>query len=380
MSKQLVDSSIRDSRKNVEINIGKACNTKCVFCLDGMPSKEQTAFMPFEEMKQELERWRALGHLSVGFLGGEPTIYPKIVESVAYAAQLGYSRITIATNALMMRRPAFVDKLVAAGLTRVTISMHGHTAALEDKLSDVPGAFEKKCRAIELLLAQRARGALRDGVSVNVVLNGWNYRRLPKMMRFFFEELGLDDMRVNFVRPEGHAEANTDLTPTLSEVVAVLNKGILLNAYHFKKVFTFGGFPMCVLPRELLNSRNLLRATMGDVYRDMSTDCSIRSEGGDHGVAGVEGGRARFNWQDRKRFDLKHKLEPCRRCVCADVCEGVWRTYMDIYGDAEIAALEWQDGELIRTRPLPSQPPRARCGDSATQDAARDTARRPVSD
>ncbi len=380
MSKPFVDSSIRDERKNVEINIGKACNTKCVFCLDGMPTKEQSAFMPFEEMKSELERWRALGHLSVGFLGGEPTIYPKIVESVAYAAKLGYTRITIATNALMLRRPAFVDKLVAAGLTRVTISMHGHTKALEDKLSDVPGAFEKKCRAIALLQAQRARGALQDGVSVNVVLNGWNYRRLPKMMRFFFEELGLDDMRVNFVRPEGHAEANTDLTPTLSEVVGVLMKGILLNAYHFKKVFTFGGFPMCVLPRELLNSRNMLRSTMGDVFRDMSTDCSIRSEGGDHGVAGVEGGRARFNWQDRKRFDLKYQLAPCRQCACADVCEGVWSAYVDIYGDTEIAALDWHEGELVRSRPLPSRPPSPRNSNSANSPVRPETLRRPASD
>ena len=54
-------SPFRDPRRNVEINIGKTCNNKCVFCLDGMPTKEDKAFMPFEEMVSELNRYRAEG-------------------------------------------------------------------------------------------------------------------------------------------------------------------------------------------------------------------------------------------------------------------------------------------------------------------------------
>ena len=109
-----VDSTLRDARRNVEINVGKACNNKCVFCLDGMPTKEDQSFIDFDVMKSELERWAAEGHRSVGFLGGEPTMYPKIAESIAHARDLGFSRIAIATNAMMFRREAFVDKLIAA--------------------------------------------------------------------------------------------------------------------------------------------------------------------------------------------------------------------------------------------------------------------------
>jgi MoaA/NifB/PqqE/SkfB family radical SAM enzyme len=355
-----VESTLRDGRRNVEINVGKACNNKCVFCLDGMPSKEDQSFMDFEVMKAELERWRAEGHESVGFLGGEPTMYPRIAESIAYARDLGYTRIAIATNAMMFRRQSFVDKLLGAGLTRVTISMHGHTVALEDKLTDVPGAFVKKCEAIAKLRARRDAGELKDGLSVNIVLNGWNYKQLPKMMKFFFEQMDLADLRVNFVRPEGYAEGNADLTPTYSEVVPVLMKAVLLNEYHFKRVFTFGGLPLCVLPPELLNSRHLLSRYCGDIFRDLSTDCSIRSEGYADGVSTVEGGRARFNWQDRKRFDLKHHLEPCQRCELSEVCEGVWRGYLDIYGSDEVAALCWQAGKLRRDRPRLERGPEAR--------------------
>ena len=356
-----VESLLRDPRRNVEINLGKACNHKCVFCLDGVPSKEDKRFMPFDELKTELERWRDEGHLSVGFLGGEPTVHPHIIEAVAHARQLGFTRIAVATNALMFRREKFVDGMIDAGLTRVTISMHGHTQELEERLTEVPGGYAKKLTAIAHLQDRmRRNGALPDGLSVNIVLNGWNYRHLPQMMKFFFDEVGLDDLRVNFVRPEGYAEAIASLTPTYTEVVPVLMKAILLNEHRFKKTFTFGGFPMCVLPDELLNSKHLLPRYMGDIYRDLSTDCSIRSEAfGGHGVAQVDGGRARFNWQDRKRYDLKHHVATCNDCELGATCEGVWRGYLDIYGPTEASAVRRERGLLRRESPRLKEPPKA---------------------
>ncbi len=338
---------LRDRRRNIEINVSKACNNKCVFCLDGFPSKHNRQFMAWSEMKAELERWYEDGARSVGFLGGEPTIYPHIVESVAYARDLGYTRIAIASNITRMCRKKFADAMVDAGLTRVTVSIHGHTAELEDKLTRVPGVFEKKCRAIRYLQKRQAEGLLKDGLSINIVLNGWNYRVLPKMMKFFYDEMGLDDMRINFVRPEGYAEGSADLTPRYSDVVPVLIKAIILNERHFHKTFTFGGFPQCVLPRQIVDNEALLRKYMGE-YRDLSTDCSVQDQEKDgspptrsgrvDGVSVAEGGRSRFNWQDRKRYDLKGGPEACKSCSRRPVCEGVWRGYVDIHGTEEFTA------------------------------------------
>lgn len=361
MSTNQIPSELRDPRRNVEINVGKICNNKCVFCLDGMPSKEDHTFIPFDVMKSELERWRAEGHLSVGFLGGEPTTYPKIVEAVGYAKQLGFTRIALATNAMMLRREPFLDDLLAAGLSRVTVSMHGHTAALEDKLTMVPGGFEKKCTALRNLVARHKAGLLRDGVSVNAVINGWNYRDILPMMHFFFDEMQLEDLRINFVRPEGYAEDNAELVPTYTGLVPLLIRAIVLNEQRFKKVFTFGGIPMCMLPEALLRDEALLSRYVGDVYRDLSTDCSIRSDAVvDDGVAKSEGGRSRFNWQDRKRFDLKYQMPSCQRCEKTAICEGVWRGYLDIYGESEFAPLVTTPAGVGRTNPRLKEPPAAR--------------------
>jgi MoaA/NifB/PqqE/SkfB family radical SAM enzyme len=326
---------IRDTRRNVEINIGKACNNRCVFCIDGLPKREDRAYMDFEEMKRELAFWHESGSRSVGFLGGEPTTYPWIEQSIAYAKELGYTRIVIATNATKLRLTHFTDKLLEAGLTRTTISMHGHTPELEDRITRVPGVFEKKRDALRYLMQKRREGFLPDGVSVNIVINGWNYRHLLHMLKFFYEDIGLDDVRINFVRPEGYAEGDPELCPRFPQVVPYLVKAVALAETHWKhKTFTFGGFPLCTLPPALRDNDALLKRHMGE-YRDLSTDCSVRQDSEGFGIEQIEDGRSRFNWQDRKRFDLKNAPNACHKCSKVHLCEGVWRGYLDIHGDKE---------------------------------------------
>ena len=356
----------RDSRKNIEINLGKACNNRCVFCIDGLPKAEDRSYMAWPALRDEIDRWAAEGYRSVGFLGGEPTTHPQIVEAVAHARAVGFTRVTIATNATKLRLRHFTDRLLDAGLTRVTCSMHGHTAALEDKLTRVPGNFLKKVEALRYLAARRRAdpAVLPDGLSVNIVLNGWNHQHLPALLQFFYEKVGVDDIRANFIRPEGYAVGDAELTPTYAQVVPNLVKAIILAERHFKRVFTFGGFPMCVLPAALRRDAALLSRTMGE-YRDLSTACSIRSDGGDQlapehaGPDGqrqraasttvhfdAAGARARFNWQDRKRHDLKAHPDACGGCELNGVCEGVWKGYLDIWGAGGFQPVRLSDTAL----------------------------------
>ena len=143
-------------------------------------------------------------------------------------------------------------------------------------------------------------------------------------------------------------------------MIPILIKAVLLNEYHFKKMFTFGGVPFCVLPEQFLNSKNLVKKYVGDIYRDLSTSCSIRNEGFDVGVAQVDDRRARFNWQDRKRYDLKRHLEVCEKCVLTDTCEGVWRGYLDIYAGEEFSTLAVEQGRIVRRLPVVNAPPKAK--------------------
>lgn len=332
-----LDDHPMDTRRNVEINLGKRCNSRCVFCLDGQATAAQRQPIAFEELKREIRRWADLGHRSVGFLGGEPTTYPQLVEGVAYARQQGFSRITVATNGLRLHRPEYADELLAAGLTRVTVSLHSHRAELEDRFTTVVGSFEKKTAAIHHLIRRQGAGALPDGISINMVLNAWNAPHLLQIQKFFLRELQVVDLRINFIRAEGNAEGSRELTPRYARVVSPLMKAVALNETHYRHTLTFGGFPLCVLPQAFLNDEELVRRYFGE-YRDLATDCSIRSEG-PHGHVAIADQRARFNWQERKRQDLKSPIAVCGRCSAAARCEGVWNAYLELYGDEEFNPL-----------------------------------------
>lgn len=324
-----LNNPLRDGRSNVEINVGLRCNNRCVFCLNAEASKSAATFLPLEEMKAEIRRWADRGHRSIGFLGGEPTLYPHLLEAVSFARDCGFSRVAISTNGTRLHDTDFADRLIDAGLTRLTISMHGHAAPLEDRLTRVPGNFDKKRAAISHLLRRRAGGALKDGVSVNLVLNTLNYPHLLKIQKFFFETLEVHDLRVNFIRAEGVAAGNRELTPRFAQVVPVVMKALVLNETYYRRTFTLAGLPLCVLPRAMLRTPALLQSYVGE-YRDLTTDCSIDEEDSP-GVVASEG-RARFNWQERKRSQLKSPVPACGECQVRDQCEGVWVGYLEIYG------------------------------------------------
>ena len=86
--------------------------------------------MPFEQMRAELKRWHNDGHRSVGSRRRTHHL-PKDCGLGRLRQELGFTRIAIATNATKLRLHHFTDRILDAGLTRITISMHGHTAELE---------------------------------------------------------------------------------------------------------------------------------------------------------------------------------------------------------------------------------------------------------
>ena len=57
-------------------------------------------------------------------------------------------------------------------------------------------------------------------------------------------------------------------------------------------------------------------------------------------------GRERFNWQDRKRHDLKGHPRGCASCDLEPVCEGVWKGYLEIWGDREFRPVRLADTAL----------------------------------
>ena len=64
-----------------------------------------------------------------------------LLRVVATARRLGFARILLQTNGLRLTYGRYVDALVSAGVTDVSLNIKSHRAELHDRLSRKEGAY-----------------------------------------------------------------------------------------------------------------------------------------------------------------------------------------------------------------------------------------------
>jgi len=320
--------------RRIEVHLGTRCNSRCVFCMSSInrDAKEPWAGLP--RVKEELRHFYAEGCRAAGFLGGEPTVYPHIVDCVAYARKLGYAKIVICTNGMRLADPAFCRRLVEAGLTRVTVSVHSHEPEIEDRLiMRVPGALARKVRAVRNLVALRGRGLLPGDISLNPVLCRPTLGGLGGFVRFF-AALGVGDVRFNYIWPHGEVAADPAWTPSYREAMPAVVRLLLVNEKKPLLRLSFGGIPKCALKLARVPPR-LLEYLWSKYLDEGGFD-----PGNDVSMATKQGPlRDRFVWQQVKRDVLKTMGPDCGRCRHQKRCEGVWASYAALYGFTELVPL-----------------------------------------
>jgi MoaA/NifB/PqqE/SkfB family radical SAM enzyme len=177
------------------LNITTRCNAQCPFCIvyDSLnrPELDMTDAQIFEAIR----RARREGSTEIGYTGGEPSIHHRIVEVVAFAKGLGYTRQAMNTNGIRFKDPAFCRAILEAGLSSVDFSIHGHTDALHDEEVARPGALAAVRKACANLRA--LRGEYRFDLSATTVVTRRNYRHLREICELL-DELGFDNKRLKY--------------------------------------------------------------------------------------------------------------------------------------------------------------------------------------
>ncbi|OGR90685.1 MAG: hypothetical protein A2V88_10555 [Elusimicrobia bacterium RBG_16_66_12] len=159
------------------VRLTRVCNQRCVFCHDR--DAQDGTFASWEAVYRSLRAGRTQGMRRVVLSGGEPTVHPRYLEIVALAKKFGYGHIQTITNGRRFCYPAFLDAAVAGGLREATFSLHGHTPALHDRLTQVQGSFVQAVAGLRSALAKR--GLI---VSVDVVINAQNLPTLREHLEF----------------------------------------------------------------------------------------------------------------------------------------------------------------------------------------------------
>ncbi|OGS11525.1 MAG: hypothetical protein A2234_11285 [Elusimicrobia bacterium RIFOXYA2_FULL_58_8] len=179
------------------VRLTRACNNRCLFCLDC--ETQDGSFVPLREVEAELRSGLKKGCRRVVLSGGEPTLHPDFVEIVRLASGLGYPHVQVITNGRMFCYADLLGKSVKAGLSEITFSLHGLTAASHDMLVGARGAFAQTVSAISA--AVKTPGLI---VSSDIVVNRQNVDELADIIRLLYG-LGVREYDLLQIMPVGRA-------------------------------------------------------------------------------------------------------------------------------------------------------------------------------
>jgi uncharacterized radical SAM superfamily Fe-S cluster-containing enzyme len=148
-------SSIKYGRGSVlTVDLTNRCNMMCDPCFMDANQVGYVHELSLDEVKQILDdaiTIKPRRQMSVQFSGGEPTISPIFLESVAYARQVGYYSAQAATNGIAFAQdPEFAVAAAKAGLRIAYLQFDG-VSEEANAHRKVGNLFEVKLRAIENL-------------------------------------------------------------------------------------------------------------------------------------------------------------------------------------------------------------------------------------
>ncbi len=136
--------------KELKIEVTQACPLNCIHCSSNAnPGK--TTQLSFDLVRQVVTDAAALGVSDVVFSGGEPLVWPHILEAISHASSSGMDicAYTTGRNSLNGRNdPSLPKQLREAGLKRAVFSIYGRRNSYE-RITRVNGSHEQTVLRIQ---------------------------------------------------------------------------------------------------------------------------------------------------------------------------------------------------------------------------------------
>ena len=232
--------------KHIEINIWKACNNKCRFCMSSKPDLWDIKFVSFDILKEKIKSYSDRWYNSIWFLWWDVSIHPNLVEIVDFCKKSWFENINIISNWMVFDNFELSEKLVKKWLTRVNFSVHSHIYKIEDYLIQVKWGLKRKLKAIDNFNQLYDGWLLRDTLSINIVVNKVNYKTIVETCLYFWKEKKINDIRVNFIWLNKDVEENwDDLKLSYTEFFPYFKKLIYISI-KYKIRITFDTIHACI--------------------------------------------------------------------------------------------------------------------------------------
>ena len=137
-SQEEIEEAVKAGRLlSMEIEFNQVCNLRCIYCyaLDNPGDRNE---LTVDEFKDVIRQAGEMGARKIIILGGEPLLYPHLMEMIAYIRDLGME-IELFTNGTKVTREmaqAFYEHDV-----RVVLKMNTFDESLQDTLAGRKGSY-----------------------------------------------------------------------------------------------------------------------------------------------------------------------------------------------------------------------------------------------
>jgi MoaA/NifB/PqqE/SkfB family radical SAM enzyme len=165
--------------KRAVLYIGFKCNLRCRFCYYADNVTVPKEWYSLDCCKRDAHTFRSVyKNKFVDITGGEPTIYPDILQLVSYCREIGL-RPTIITNMQALADLDVAKQFKDAGIEDFLCSVHNLGVAYDDVVG-VNGSFSRVEKALDNLVH------LSIPFRTNVTINKTNFKALKNIAEFVY--------------------------------------------------------------------------------------------------------------------------------------------------------------------------------------------------
>jgi radical SAM protein with 4Fe4S-binding SPASM domain len=181
--------------------VTRACPLACRHCRAAAMAKAPPGELTTDEGRRLLDNIASFSRPTIILTGGEPMLRDDIYDLAAHARDVGLP-VVMAPCGIYLNGET-VGRLKKAGVSCISVSIDGATAASHDAFRGVPGAFEMTLRGVE--------AALRGGLpfQINTTVCRHNLRELPAILELAIR-LGAVAFNPFMLVPTGRGKAMAD--------------------------------------------------------------------------------------------------------------------------------------------------------------------------
>ena len=318
----------------LHVLVGATCNNNCLFCMedDRAARSSHVSAQSDEDIRSMISSHGSRDE--VLFTCGEPTQSADLCDHVSWARSEGYRVIGLITNGRRLAYAGVVRRLVEAGVNRVTVSIHGHTARLHDSQTRTRGSFDQTLAGLKNALRLRRTRPLEVHTATVIsrrtlehaeAIHGFLARGDPDLMVF------------NVMMPVGRgARRLSTLMPRYAEVAAAFEQLASGLSPRRLQQLRLVDLPLCAgsdLPFPLCGEPERFE----QYERAGSSGLSgPQPEGTPEESRPLADGTYYLTGRVLKDSTLRIKEPPCEECAAAPHCAGVYRSYVEAFGHDEL--------------------------------------------